>query len=187
MLVKSFSWGATSSIGWSQEGEKWLGFYPWLWPAEKGWIYRLGVSCVPDSCCKWAWAQCAWSLQGPCGQGGSCARADLLLDASWDLPSCPTRNPSQLPKAGVLWKSDGWWLPKARSHVHRGTGREGGVLPWRRFYRATEADFLRAPAAGPHSWAGTMPSWQVGWSVGSQKVTYVHKRHLLKADVASQE
>ncbi|RMB98680.1 hypothetical protein DUI87_24898 [Hirundo rustica rustica] len=48
-----------------------------------------------------------------------------LLDASSDLPSCPFRNPSQLSKAGVLWKSDGWWLPKARSRVHHRTGRRG--------------------------------------------------------------
>lgn len=151
MLVKSFSWGGTSCIGKSLEGEKWLGFYPQLCPAEKGWIYRLGVSWVPDSCCRWAWARRAWSLQEPMARGAP-GPGQLSAWCQLNLPSCPTRNPSQLPKAGVLWKSDGWWLPKARSHVHHGTGRRGRCSAMEKHLQGHRGWFPPCPS----SWATLM-------------------------------
>lgn len=150
-------------------------------PCWKGLDSQAGVSCAPDSCCRWARAHCAWGLQGPCGQGSCSARAILSLDASPDLPPCPIRNPRQLSKYPLEIR----WLLCAPCAPRGWEKRE--VFCNGAAFTGPQADLLRAPAAGPHSWAGTMPSWQVDLRVGSQKVTCVHKRHLLKADAASQE
>lgn len=133
MLIKDFSQGALHCIGWSQEEEKWPGFYLWLCPVEKCWFYRQGLSFVTNSRCEGANTRCSWRLQRPCGQGGCHARASPSLSANSDLPSCPLRHPNQLSGAGVIWKSGGWLLPKAGSHVHHAPGRRGrcSARKWR--------------------------------------------------------
>lgn len=121
MLVKAFSQGAPCCIGWSREGEKWPGFWLWLCPVEKCWFYRLGLSFVTT----FRSSHCGWHLPRPCGPGGSHARASPSLGANSYLSLHPFRHPNQLSGTGVIWKSGGWLLPKAWSHVYRVAGRRG--------------------------------------------------------------
>lgn len=132
MLVKALSQGVPHCAGWSLKGEKCLGFYLWLCPVEKCWFFRLGLSFVTASCSEGASPHCGWRLQRHSCPGGCCARASPSLSANSDPSLYPLRFPNQLSRAGIVWKSGGWLLPKSVSHMHHVARRSGrhSAMKW---------------------------------------------------------